>query len=355
LKSLTINRILVIGNVLVATPLMRSLRRAHPHSVIDVLVPKGRGEILDGNPDINACIEVSRKEGVYRYMLFFIRLCRHYDIALSVRAGDRSIINAFICGRRRFAIVKAGNGFKWWQKFLLHAWVEGDSASHVVIQGLQLADIVDIPRFYEVVPPPVKKQERIIDYPATLPEKTPYAVAHLYARNLYKCWTKQGWAEVFRHLHDAGMPAIITGGNDASEKRYNGSILTNDISPLVIDSTGRLSLSEVSGLIAGCALFIGPDTGITHLAAAHGVPTVALFGPTNPVYWGPWPRGYSEDRPPFTCKGLQKVKNVFLVQDAACSGCGLEGCHDDPQQYSPCMQHLSPETVVQVISNALGG
>ena len=48
-------------------------------------------------------------------------------------------------------------------------------------------------------------------------------------------------------------------------------------------------------IIAQAKLYIGPDTGITHLAAATGIPVIALYGPTNPVKWAPWPSGYKQN------------------------------------------------------------
>ncbi|MCA1553814.1 MAG: glycosyltransferase family 9 protein, partial [Chloroflexi bacterium] len=50
---------------------------------------------------------------------------------------------------------------------------------------------------------------------------------------------------------------------------------------------GTNSLSDAAALLELCSLYIGNDSGITHLAAALGVPTLALFGPTDPAIWGP--------------------------------------------------------------------
>src|SRR5262249_61987515 len=47
-------------------------------------------------------------------------------------------------------------------------------------------------------------------------------------------------------------------------------------------------LSEVKSLMSGAQLFIGNDSGPAHIAAAFGVPSVVLFGPSNPVTWAPW-------------------------------------------------------------------
>jgi ADP-heptose:LPS heptosyltransferase len=48
-----------------------------------------------------------------------------------------------------------------------------------------------------------------------------------------------------------------------------------------------LELPLLAAILSQCHLFIGNDSGITHLAAALGVPTIALFGPTDPYVWGP--------------------------------------------------------------------
>lgn len=53
------------------------------------------------------------------------------------------------------------------------------------------------------------------------------------------------------------------------------------------DVLPTMSLVELAGLLAGARLFVGNDSGISHLAAAAGCPTVAIFGPTNPTLWGP--------------------------------------------------------------------
>ena len=56
-----------------------------------------------------------------------------------------------------------------------------------------------------------------------------------------------------------------------------------------ITLAGKVSLAELAEITKQACLFIGLDTGVTHLASATGVSVVALFGPTNPVKWGLWP------------------------------------------------------------------
>jgi ADP-heptose:LPS heptosyltransferase len=55
----------------------------------------------------------------------------------------------------------------------------------------------------------------------------------------------------------------------------------------LIDLAGRLSLAQVVDLVAGSACVVSVNTGIMHMAAAAGAPTVGLNGPTSAVRWGP--------------------------------------------------------------------
>ncbi|MGA8951819.1 MAG: glycosyltransferase family 9 protein, partial [Xanthobacteraceae bacterium] len=115
----------------------------------------------------------------------------------------------------------------------------------------------------------------------------------------------------------------------------------------VLRLDGKLDWPGLSALIAGARVCIGPDTAITHLAAATGAPTVALYGPTDPQLWGPWPRG-GLDRPWAAAGTIQHRRNVWLVQNPLpCLPCQLEGCERRLDSHSQCLDEL---TVVQVVS-----
>ena len=68
----------------------------------------------------------------------------------------------------------------------------------------------------------------------------------------------------------------------------------------VVNLAGKLAFWEVALLIGSSKVYIGPDTAVTHLAASTGTPTVALYGPTNPVKWAPWPHGYRQEKTPLS-------------------------------------------------------
>jgi heptosyltransferase-3 len=113
---------------------------------------------------------------------------------------------------------------------------------------------------------------------------------------------------------------------------------------------GKLSLAESAFLISRAKCYVGPDTALTHVAAALGTPTVALFGPSNPVKWGPWPRGYNADSNPYQMRGTQHVGNVVLLQgEGDCVPCMEEGCDRRITSLSACLQGMPVEKVVAAL------
>jgi heptosyltransferase-3 len=113
----------------------------------------------------------------------------------------------------------------------------------------------------------------------------------------------------------------------------------------VLDVSGRLDFNQLVTLLKRAALYIGPDTSVSHLAAASGVPVIAIFGPTNPVRWAPWP---ADGNARFTQRGpLQHAGNVTLLQsELPCVPCGRAGCEDHRQSRSDCLVDIGPERVI---------
>jgi len=105
--------------------------------------------------------------------------------------------------------------------------------------------------------------------------------------------------------------------------------------------------------MAHARLFVGPDTSVTHLAAATGCPTVALFGPTDPRLWGPVPAAGLN--PMWAASGtIQHRENVWLVQHPLpCLPCQEEGCERHVASFSKCLDGLAPAQVLRAVDAAL--
>ncbi|MGH6683527.1 MAG: glycosyltransferase family 9 protein, partial [Pseudolabrys sp.] len=168
----------------------------------------------------------------------------------------------------------------------------------------------------------------------------------------YKQWTIDGWRELAAALSARGLEVIATGGPAEAERNYLNEIW-NPAGVAVRRADGQLSWPHLTALLSKARVYIGPDTSVTHLAAAVGCPTVALFGPTDPRRWGPWPIGGLESI--WAAAGtVQHRGNVWLVQNALpCTPCQLEGCERRLGSHSQCLDELPPAQVIAAVDQAL--
>ncbi len=323
-----------IGDVLLATPLIRSLKHAWPDSEIDALVFEGTEGILEGNPDIHSVLTVPHRPGLPFHLRFLSRLWKRYDLALSAMPGDRPTLYAFVSGKKSIGVVLEGKGHLW-KKKLLSEWTPFDQENHTVLAYLQLATLLDIEPCYEVVTAWRENDEKAAG--KWIPPGD-FAVLHVYPMYAYKMWKKESWIALAKWLKNQDMKIVLTGGKSEAEKAYINSLLPF-LPDDTVDASGKLSLGGVACLLSRAKAYVGPDTAVTHMAAAAGIPTLALFGPSNPVKWGPWPKGFKKN--PYKMKGSQHAGNVHLLQGKGdCVPCLEEGCERHVGSSSACLQNL---------------
>jgi lipopolysaccharide heptosyltransferase III len=358
-------RILVValrrlGDVLFATSLIASLRRAYGDAVIDVLAFEGTAGILAGNPDIDRVVTMPQRSGPWQSLALALRLARRYHLAVSTQSGDRPTLFALLAGRRHAGPVDGGRRGAL-RRLVLWRSVEPRPESHRLEDMMRLADALGIARVGHLVCP-----GGVLHADARSPADPPpypslragesgdvdYAVIHAAPMFQYKRWTEDGWRALAAKLLARGLKVVTTGGPGAEERAYL-NLVWGPV-PGVERRDGQLSWSQLAHLLAGARLFVGPDTSVTHLAAATGCPTIALFGPTDPRLWGPVPAGGLN--PMWDAAGtIQRRKNVWLVQHPLpCLPCQNEGCEGHVASFSRCLDELQPAQVMEAAAAALG-
>jgi len=298
-------RILVValrrlGDVLLATPLMRSIRRAWPDARLDALVFADTAGILEGNPDIDRVVAMPARPTLAQSLALAGRLLKRYHLAVSTQSGDRPTLFALAAGRTHAGPVWPGERTK---RRLLGRSVAAGESVHRIEEMLRLGDALGIARVAEVVCP-------VGTVPAEHAPVEPYAVIHAAPMFRYKQWRRAGWRALADALRARGLAVVATGG--PGDRAFLDDVWRD--TPDVRRLDARLRWPEIAALLAGARLYVGPDTSVTHLAAASGCPTVALFGPTDPRLWGPWP---AHGLPtPWAASGtIQHRRNVWLVQN----------------------------------------
>ncbi|MGR8929487.1 MAG: glycosyltransferase family 9 protein [Gammaproteobacteria bacterium] len=348
-KHILVITLRFLGDTLLTTPLISSLKRAYPTAKIDVLTFKSNAAMLEGNPDISSLLILNGKPSALAFANLLFSLFRRYDIAVSTQAGDRPVLCAILAGKLSLGFVDDEVGKAWWKKCLLNRWLLfSRDYDHAVLENLRFCDLLGIERHYALTPP--KSNTPLDKYP-----DKPYAVLHIMPQWRYKAWHNEGWQKLIKHLNQQGFSIALTGSNQANELEAIDD-LQQALPFQVVNLAGQLSLAQLTDLISHAALFIGPDTGITHLAAATGIPTFALYGPTDPKKWAPWPFEYTSDISPFSSVGTQKVGNVFLVQghsEKGCVPCQLEGCDRHRNSYSACLDNLQTQQVLDAVTKMI--
>jgi heptosyltransferase-3 len=344
-------RILVItlrrlGDVLLTTPLIRTIRRRLPRATLHALVFRGSQGILAGNPDIDDVLTMAERPAMAETLALIGRLWRQYDLVISTQAGDRPTFFAWTAARRRVGIVpRPGEPGIWWKRRVHDVSVVPPPDMHRITQLMQLATALDIDPAPDIVVP----QGGTVDGVAP---RASYAVVHPSPFYRYKRWTDAGWRGLAQGLVERGLAVVATEGPDPAERAYADQLWAGEAAHL-IESRLRLDWQNLTALLADAKVYVGPDTSVTHLAAGTGCPTVALYGATSPQLIGPWPIGGLAEpwRPAGT---IQNRGNVWVVQNPLpCLPCERLGCAGHLDSHSQCLDELSVRQVLTAVDEAL--
>lgn len=354
-------RVLVIstrrlGDVLLTTPLIRSLRRTFADAQLDALVLPSAAPALAGNPDLNRVL--LSPTGRLASLRFAARLFRRYDLALALNYDDRPHILAWLAAPARVGVVPPEYlpGARWKRWLTRYSTEIQVGRVHTVVQYLQLADGLGIPRIAEVVPPRPPSLDRLDAELGKGWATRAYAVLHPSPLNEYKAWTTENWAALARRLLDRGLQVYLSGGPAPSERDYAARIMAAaDAKPGIHNLAGRLTFSDLTPLLERARVYVGPDTSVTHIAAATGAPVIALFGPSDPAGWGPWPKSCTELATPWKrYAAWQQQANVWILQGVNhCVPCFQSGCERHANSASQCLTELPLARVMTAVDQAL--
>lgn len=147
-----------------------------------------------------------------------------------------------------------------------------------------------------------------------------------------KRWPPEYFRELAGRITESGYQLALNGG--PGERELSRSI--GDGRPDIFDFTGT-TLAEMGGIIQHCTAFVANDSGPMHMARASGVPTLAIFGSTDPGM--------------FEYEG----HGLAYLDDLECSPCSFYGRKSCPKQHFRCMLDLTPDRMWQSLQPLLDG
>jgi ADP-heptose:LPS heptosyltransferase len=149
-------------------------------------------------------------------------------------------------------------------------------------------DYVDlVARMPDRLTPPSSMEMLDRQLQTVLNRQRPAVAFHSGSGGAAKCWPPQAFASLIEaSVRHSYLPILISGPQDNDSTQSVISSLSS-AAALELQAVSNLPLGQLNTLLQYCRAYVGNDSGITHLAALAGVPTLALFGPTSPDYWAP--------------------------------------------------------------------
>jgi len=261
-SRIAILRLRSLGDCVLTTPALDILKRYRPDLRLAIFVENRFREIFEGNPDL---AEIHPPE------LAWLRRFRP-QLCLNLHGGTRSAWMTELSGAR----YRAGFGH-YRQQFVYNVPIPRAQAILHVDRTVHTAEHLASAIFFLGAPVGEIPRAKLVPGGGTPPTPEPaYAVIHAVAATPEKTWAAEHFLAIADHLTQSGLSPVFIGAGD------------DDLAPFRQFRTLRSSLSEIKRLLASAALFVGNDSGPAHMAAAFGLPSVVIFGPSDPAIWGPW-------------------------------------------------------------------
>ena len=325
-----------IGDIILSTSPLASLRKSFPEARIDFFTMFDYSSILEGHPYINEILILDRTTG----FLQLKRAGKHlntmdYDLVVDLHDSIRSKIIIQQMKNSEKRILKKPR-WKRCQLFQFHINNFSDTFSqlsllHEPIMELLVEPAAPFPKTSlflsesekQFALNQLKKMNILGNYCVIIPG----------AAWKQKLWNRQGYNEVIRELERINIKVILMGSSS--------DLICNELSeinPQVVDLHGKTNLRETLAFISQAKIVIGSDTGLVHGAEALGVPVVMIMGPTS-VETG----------------GGPNLRESIIVENTdlwcrPCSQNGSKPCYRDEQI---CMNSINPETVKTAVQKIL--
>jgi heptosyltransferase I len=364
-RKILLIKLSALGDVVHTFPVLNKLRRRYPAARIDWLVTPGIGELLRHNPAISNVIAFARDDLSMPLRLApYVAAARlvaqlravEYDLVIDLQGQLRSAFFAFTSG----APVRIGfdkpraDVWKTLSRAIpdearKHAWQgarEGSWLAYTDHIALPTLDMHPVER-YLGIGPMLALDDGAPDFSFPIAQEATARVDALLASYKIapakllvmapgtnwetKAWRPEAFAEVARHFLEKGFAVTLIG--TAAERAVCDTV--EKLAPGAVNLAGETTLSELAALISRAAICVTNDSGPMHLAVALGRPVVSVFGPTDPVWAGPYRREGSVVR-----AGL------------ACSPCYLRELRRCPHNHD-CMTKVSAAAVITRAENVL--
>jgi len=337
-------RILVVrtdrlGDVLLSTPVIKALRNEFPQGYLGMMVSPYTREVLEGNPDLDEVIIFDKdlkNKGVLETLKFAWRLRKKkFDLAIVLHPVVRIHLLVFLAGIPKRLGYNRKLGFLLTDR-LKHTKQYGQK--HESEYALDLIKYLGVkPQEKNLFMPIKQESEKWVEtlfQQAGIKDSDKLLIIHPTASCPSKVWPEERFAEAADKLAQKyGFKVVIVSGLQDTRKVQK---VIKNMRTKALNLAAKTSISQLASLLRRCQLFVSTDSGPMHVAAALGVPVIAIFGRSqaglSPQRWGPLGE-----------------KSRILHKTVGCTTCLAHNCQKD----FACLRATTVEDVLRVAEEIL--
>ncbi len=336
-KRILCIRLSAIGDVILASFLLRLIKNRFPKVEIDFLVKEPLSVLIQQNPRVNHVIPFNSGKGLSELFRIIREIqIRRYDAVIDLQRNFRStVIALFSKSQNRFKF----RPFRWERFWMVHfhrnlyqeiqpvplRYKEAVSSWNIKDDGFGLELYIDSSDRRSIVnllkESKIKENEEIVLLAPGAGRST-------------KCWPAKRYGEVGDYFSKKGKRIVLIGGErdlPCSEEAEQNM----QVSP--VNFTGRLSLMKTAALIEKSVLLVTNDTGVMHMAVALNRNVVSIFGPTTKHF------GFA----PF------RGRSVIVENEISCRPCSYHGTETCPKGHFRCMLDIDSGRVIRAAETLL--
>lgn len=326
------------------TPLLAVLRQQYPDALISYVAGTWSKVVPEHHPAVDDVLDcgsvgIPGRYSLREYWQLAMKLRRyHFDLAFVLDRSPMLTLLPFLAGiPRRVGPDSLGRGFSLTDRVPVSS--DLDHLRHEADIYLDLARAIKLPVEHPHMSfvPTAQEQQAIYQGNRPLVAVFPGGGSNPGMELTAKRWPLERYRLLVRRLvQELDVQVLLIGGKDdaALNEQLIAGLDTPEQREQVLNIAGTTSFGELAAQLAACTLFIGNDSSPMHLAAAVDIPVIAIFGPTSPQEYGPYPLDNSKHIALWHPPTGQPC--FFLGQVHACANC-------------TCMQSISVDEVWQAV------
>ena len=356
-KKILVINLMHLGDLMLVTPALRTLRKNFPTAHIALLADKKLADLVQLNKHIDECILIDKKgadDKLVNFVKFIFKIrAKKFDLVINLHRNERASALAAFSGAEKIV----GYSKPIFSNFFTKV-MDNPSIAHHIKHGLKteyvpgsqhqvkshfdvLREAVGITEFddggLEMWIDDATKINAAKIFNENFPPNTKVIAFNIGASWQTKRWLDEYFAICADKLIRRGYGVAFLGGSmDVEIVNACVEKMREKNNPLLKIFTGKFTLAMVAGFLDKCVLFLTTDSGPMHIGVARNIPIVTMFG-ASPV-----PGFYPYD-----------AKDILIKSHLPCHPCGQHTCPKSGADNLACMKKIPVETVMKYVDELL--